>query len=129
MTEYPSERSEMSAITEASGLVQTLAEPRPVSDSVKAAIGRAARRLGWAYSRTKDIWYRDARITIKADEIDQLRAAAARHELDIAVAHVVALRQSLAATDPALHRQVIASLDSALLSLGAPLGSLDIQSD
>lgn len=44
--------------------------------SEKARIGRAATRLRWAYSRTKDLWYADPRCAVRGDELDQARARA-----------------------------------------------------
>lgn len=78
MSEFSSERSEMSSVAEASLLVRKVAEPRPVGDKVKSAIRRAAQRLGWPFSRTKDIWYEDAR-RIDAHEMDALRGLAERY--------------------------------------------------
>ncbi len=118
----------MSALSEASNLVQRVAGPREVSDSIKKAIGRAAERLGFGYSRTKDIWYLDAR-TIHAHEMDRLRAEAARVEIEAAIAAVLALRQGLAKTDPVLHGQAIDALDSALCSLGAPVGAVGLREE
>lgn len=37
--------------------------------NVKDRIRAASRMLGWSYSRTKDAWYADPRISISADEI------------------------------------------------------------
>lgn len=66
--DFPSDR-------EAADLVRRVAEPRLVDDSVKGAIRRAARKLGWSFSRTRHVWYRTA--AVRAGEIDQLRATAA----------------------------------------------------
>lgn len=77
-SEILSERSEMSSVAEASTLIRRAAEPRPVGDSVKAAIRRAARRIGLSFTRAKDIWYGDAR-RIDAHEMDALRNLAARY--------------------------------------------------
>ena len=73
-----SERSEMSSVTEALTLIRRAAEPRPVGDSVKAAIRRAAYRLGLSFARCKAIWYGEAR-RIEAHEMDALRNLAARY--------------------------------------------------
>jgi hypothetical protein len=43
-----------------------------VSDRIRVA----ARRLGWGYSRTRDAWYADPRITISADEMREIENAA-----------------------------------------------------
>jgi hypothetical protein len=118
MSDFPLEQSEMSSVAEASKLVRRVAEPRSVGDSVKAAIARAARRIGFHHSRTKDIWYAHAR-RIDAYEMDRLREEAGRVEARIAVAHLLGLRNSLAATDPNFHRPQIAALDDALRALGS----------
>lgn len=65
-----SECSEISS--EAAVLVRQWAGPRQPSDSVKTLIRRAARRLGFSYSRTKAIWYGEARAVL-AGEMDALR--------------------------------------------------------
>jgi len=68
--------SAMSALAESQSLIRRVAEPCPAGDSVKAAIGRAARRLRWSYTRARAFWYADDRIKVSADEINQLRTAA-----------------------------------------------------
>ena len=78
MSENRSEKSEMSSVAEASVLIRKVAEPRPIGDSVKAAIRRAAKALGFNFSRAKDIWYEDAR-RIDAHEMDALRGLAERY--------------------------------------------------
>lgn len=118
MSDFPLEQSEMSSVVEASELVRRVAEPRAVGDSVKAAIVRAARRLGFPHSRTKDLWYAHAR-RIDADEMDRLREEAGRVEARIAVAHLLGLRNSLTAADPDFHRPQIVALDDALRALGS----------
>src|SRR5579859_3248573 len=81
-----------SPIDEARNLVQRCAEPRPVGDSVKAAIIRASRRLGFSFSRTKDIWYSAAR-RIDAAEMDQLRRTADKIAMEQAIAGIQAARR------------------------------------
>lgn len=60
-------------VVEASIRVRTVCEPRPPNENDKACIARAADRLGWPYSRVREIWYRNAR-SIKAWEMDALRS-------------------------------------------------------
>lgn len=122
----------MSALAEASALVRDVAEPRPVGDSVKAAIVRAARRLGFTFTRTKDIWYGDAR-RIDSGEMDALRRAKAerrqseaRGEARAAVGRLLALREMLARRDPHFHREDIAALERALRAMGSDVGSRDV---
>lgn len=128
VSEIPSEKTEMSSVNEASLLVRNVAEPRLVGDSVKAAITRAARRLGFSITRTKDIWYGDAR-RIDADEMDRLRTEAARAEADELKQRLLALYRSLAATDPNFHRVTLGALGRALRDMGCPLGAVDFRED
>lgn len=51
-----------------------LAEPRPVGDHIKVAIGRAARVAGIPYPRAFNIWYGRAR-RIDAHEAEQIQQA------------------------------------------------------
>lgn len=94
MSHYPCERQHMTC--EASTLtlrrwVREAAEPAAPGESVKAAINRAARRLGLGYARARDHWYGRAR-SVPADEFravearlpEILRERAARLEHDLA---------------------------------------------
>ena len=104
--------SHASSIDEAQILVRRCAEPRPGADQVKAAIRRASRRLEIPFSRTRDIWYGDAR-RIDAEEMDRLRRGAEKAELAQAVAAIEFLKNKAVA--PASH-QVITNLHAALLA-------------
>jgi uncharacterized protein YPO0396 len=92
----------MSALCEAQTLVRRLAEPCTAGDSVKAQIGRAARRAGFGFNRVRSLWYADERASVSAAEMDKLRrAAGARgkadvHRDDLAI-RVEALEQQLRA--------------------------------
>lgn len=77
MSEFHTEAKRMSCVEEASTLLRRTAEPRPIGDSVKAAIRRAARRVGLSFGRAEDIWYRQARL-VRAEEMDAIRKAAAQ---------------------------------------------------
>jgi hypothetical protein len=61
---------------EAAKLVRLVAEPRGMGDTITRCIERAARRLGWSYRRTEDIWRQEAR-RIEAFELDLAYAATA----------------------------------------------------
>jgi hypothetical protein len=128
MSEDRSELSEMSSVSEARLLVHRVAEPREVGDSVKAAIVRAARRLGFSHSRTRDLWYGGAR-RIDSEEMDKLRDIAAKRDADQARANVLAMRNGLAATDAEFHRPTIDALDIALRNLGCEVGPLGFRED
>ena len=103
------------SIDEARTLVRRCAEPRPANDSVKAAIRRASQRLEIPFSRTRDIWYGDAR-RIDAHEMDQLRREAEKVELAQAVAAIEFLKEKLLASPSSASQQMITSLDAALLA-------------
>lgn len=59
---------------------QTFFESWPASDageSLKAVLRRLSRRLdSWSENRIRDVWHRDPRVKIRADEVSQLRALA-----------------------------------------------------
>lgn len=105
-----------SEISDAMRIVHFAAEPRPPADSAKAAIRRACQRLGWTYTRTRDVWYGDAR-RITVAEMDQLRAleqerdhAANRAEQRRHLQQLHALRAKLQFNDPDFHAADIAAI-------------------
>jgi hypothetical protein len=104
-----------SSIDEAQILVRRCAEPRPAGDQVKAAIRRASQRLEIPFSRTRDIWYGDAR-RIDSEEMDQLRREAEKAELAQAVAAIEFLRNKVLASPSSASHQTITSLHAALLA-------------
>jgi hypothetical protein len=109
--------SHASSIDEAQTLVRRCAEPRPPGDQVKAAIRRASRRLGLPFTRTRDIWYGDAR-RIDAEEMDRLRQSAENAEFAQAVAGIEVLRNRMLESNLPASRQVFAALTAALSALG-----------
>jgi hypothetical protein len=106
-----------SSIEEAQALIRQCAEPRPAGDRVKAAVRRASRRLDLPFSRTRDIWYGDAR-RIDAREMDRLRQAATQAVFTNAIASIETLRSRMLASRSDDARQVIAGLNAALCALG-----------
>ena len=87
------------AVEEMRGIVRAAAVPSRPGESVKAAIGRAARALALDWGRARSLWYGDARVAVRADEADrlrrlhqmrqtvrlaELRAEIAAHEADLA---------------------------------------------
>src|ERR1700722_13377331 len=107
-----------SSINEAQMLVRRCAEPRPAGDQVKAAIRRASQRLEIPFSRTRDIWYGDAR-RIDAEEMDRLRHGAEKAELAQAVAAIGFLRNKILASPSSASHQMISNLQAALLAFSA----------
>src|ERR1700726_3709012 len=100
------------SLDEAQTLVRRCAEPRPAGDQVKAAVRRASQQLGIPFSRTRDIWYADAR-RIDGEEMDRLRRGAEKSDLAKAVAAIEFLKSKAVA--PASH-QAITNLRAALLA-------------
>lgn len=66
--------SETAITSEMQAITRHAAEPWQPGDSVKAAIGRAARTLGIGYRRARSFWYGE-HVAVRACEADQMRAA------------------------------------------------------
>lgn len=69
MSEHRSENSEMSCVEFGSHTLREKVAPAGSAGSVKERIRLASRRLGWTFSRTKDVWYADPRVSLGADEL------------------------------------------------------------
>ncbi len=123
MSDSASEFSEMSSVSEASVLLRRVAGPREAGDSVKTLIRRAARRLGWEFSRTRGLWYAAAR-RIDSEEMDRLRSEASRAEAQALQQRISSLHARLAATDAEFHRDTIDALERALRAMGRDMGAV-----
>jgi hypothetical protein len=113
-----------SEISDAMRLVRLAAEPQQIGDSKKAQIGRAARTLGWSYTRARDIWYGCAR-RIEVNEMDALRELEQRSnaaELDGErwknLEQIAMLKARLEMRDRDFHAHDIAALQWMLDQLG-----------
>ena len=111
----------MSASLEAQSLVRRIAEPCPAGDSVKAAIGRAARRLRLNYARARAFWYADDRIKVTGDELNQLRAVAKQHtagaDTHDLMARLEYIEERLRQIDPDFHGPQLDTLRRAVRAL------------
>ncbi|MDE2104330.1 MAG: hypothetical protein KGL39_44240 [Patescibacteria group bacterium] len=76
MSEFEAEKSEMSCVEFASFSLRERIAPPNSAQSVKERIRLASRRLGWSFSRAKDVWYADPRVAIGADEMRAIEEAA-----------------------------------------------------
>ena len=124
---FPSEAvNNSSPMSEAALLLRRITNS--LDRNTKARIGAAARRLGWGYSRTREVWYQNAR-RIDAQEMDCLRREAARAEIESGVFNLLELRSALTAFDPQFHSAALASLDDALRALGGDVGSVELRQD
>jgi hypothetical protein len=119
-------REPMSSVAEASFLLRRVAEPRPVGDTVKTAIIRAARRVSrymlqpMAPGRAEDIWRREAR-AIRVEEMDAIRKAAAADREVQEAKHVladidarIARLEALLVSDADFHGEQVAQARKAL---------------
>lgn len=117
----------MSSVAEASTLLRKLVADEPTGTKIKGLIDAAAKKVGWKFSRTKDVWYRDAR-RIDAHEMDRLRDVLAKREADALRQQLAGLRTKLAATDPQLHRPTIDALECALRQMGGSVDAVGFRS-
>ncbi len=74
-------------MTTYSDALRELAEPRPVGDTIGAAIRRACRAVGLPPSRTFNIWYQRAR-RIEAHEAEAITEAL-RQKLELETSNVI----------------------------------------
>lgn len=118
MSEKASEKSEMSTVEFCQRALREEIAPPSVGAKLER-IRHASRILGWSYSRTKDAWYADPRISIKPEELFRVEAVSgllyhARQEMrknDDAIERATAL---LGGEDTHLVRSIVAAVRSAL---------------
>lgn len=117
MSEKVSEKSEMGTTTFCQRAMREEIAP-PSYGNASTRIRKASRDLGWSYTRTKDVWYADERISIKPAELFRIEAVSglvyAREELrknDIAIERANAL---LGGEDTRLFRTFVAAFREAL---------------
>ncbi|GEM_PF-2612595 len=77
MGEFRSEDSKLSSLVEMQSLVHQTADFTAASGNWKDRVQAAARALGFGWSRTKDLYYQDAR-RIAAEEMDHAREVVQR---------------------------------------------------
>src|SRR5688572_28138793 len=108
-----SEFSKMSGVELASEIIQKRIAPVGLCQSVAERIRHASRKLGWTYSRTKEIWYRNARAIqyeemLKAKEVAGLSDA--RQELKEVDALIASANDLLDRKNPHMRRAVFAGM-------------------
>jgi hypothetical protein len=63
------------SLDDAADLLREIAGERRPDESLKGVFRRLNRKLsGWSDNRIRDIWRRDGRVRVRAEEVDQLRA-------------------------------------------------------
>lgn len=117
MSEKTSEKSEMSTVEFCQRALREEIAP-PSVGSVLSRIRHASRRLGWSYSRTKDAWYADSRISIKPEELFRVEAVSgltyARQEMRKHEAAIERATALLGSEDTHLLRTVVAAVFQAI---------------
>lgn len=111
------EKSDMSTVEFCQSALRERIAP-PSIGSVKQRLVYAARKTGWSYTRVRDLWYADPRISIKAEQLFHIEALSgleyARQELrknDAAIERATAL---LGGEDTHLIRTLVAAVFSAI---------------
>ena len=115
MSEKSSE-AKMSEVTWASEMLQDRIAPVGSAKLVETRIRNAARRLRWAFSRTRDVWYGDQRVSLKPREIRQIEEIAGvrygRQEVRNVDALIAKADALLMGSDPDFMRAFVAALRS-----------------
>lgn len=130
MFKKASEHSEMSDVAQASLLIREVVSVGSGA-TILDRINKTARKLGWPYSRTRDVWYEQAR-RIDAAEMDQLRSARRARQLEEArkahaelTALISGMEESLSRVDQDFHRNQIDALRHSRGETAATLGGVD----
>lgn len=109
----------------ASRTLKTEIAPSGAASSTKERIRLASRRLGWTFSRTKDVWYSDPRVKISADEMSQLETVsgvtyAARTELRTTEQLIARAEALLDGPDADFHRPMVSAMVAFIRALSGP---------
>lgn len=112
------EKSEMSSTVEFCQYALRERIAPPSIGSVKSRILYAARKTGWGYNRTRDIWYADARVSIKAEQLIHIEALTgleyARQEMRKNEQAIERANALLAGEDARFIRTMVTALREAL---------------
>jgi hypothetical protein len=76
MSEKQSEKSEMSELVFASEMMRTRIAPPGSAASKGERVRAAARALRWKFSRARDVWYADERVSIHPSELRKIEELA-----------------------------------------------------
>jgi hypothetical protein len=121
-------------LNEASSLLRQVAGNRRADESKKAVLRRVGREVkDWTASRIKDVWYRDPRVRIRANEVEYLRALVDQRqakkadvdELDALRARIARLERLLEATDPPIGSPVLPAARQQFSEMGRAHSHLD----
>lgn len=70
--EISSEKSEMSELVFASRMMREVISPPGAAASKSERIRNAALALRWKFSRARDVWYADERVSLKPSELRRI---------------------------------------------------------
>lgn len=120
------------SLDEASELLRKAAGNRLAGESMKAVFRRVGRQLkGWSDSRIRDVWYRDKRVRIRAEEVEQLKSIAAPSgietgdELAELRNRISRLERLLEVADAPFHSETLAALRHQRGQMGGKPGPVD----
>jgi hypothetical protein len=108
------DKTEMSTLVFAQNTLKNDIAPLGSAENVKARIRLAARRLGWSFTRTKDVWYADPRVSIAGEElraIEQVSGVTYGRSEARSVDDLIARAEALLdGNDADFHRPFVAAL-------------------
>lgn len=125
MSEKASEKSEMSGeLVWASSTLQNCVAPPGAAAGKMERISLAARKLRWAFSRTKDVWYGDERVSLKPREIRKIEEVSGvkfgRNEV-AEIDHIIARADALLeGADADFYRPHVAALRAFFRAVARP---------
>jgi hypothetical protein len=124
LSEIPEEKSEMSELAFASEMMREKIAPPSLSSSISARILAAARALRWKYSRAKDVWYADERVSIKPRELRKIEELSGvqygKAEADSVALLISRADALLESQDPDFHGPFVAALRALVGALDRP---------
>ena len=125
-SEIPSESMSSYLLNEAANLLRMVAGDRRADESKKAVLRRIGRDIKkWKPSRIKDVWYRDPRVRIRADEVEYLRALVdQRTEPKADVDELATLRTRIARLESIIEATAPSLAGSRLPAPGQQLGEV-----
>lgn len=113
MSEKASGKNNMSTVELASEIIKSRIAPVGICQSVAERIRHASRKLGWSYSRTRDVWYANAR-TVHYHEMKRAEEVAGlangKQELKEIDTLIERAENLLSTNDPHLRRAVFAGM-------------------
>lgn len=127
MSEKQLGKNRMSTATFAQRTLRDVIAPPGAGVNIQDRVRVAARKLGWSFTRTKDVWYADPRVSIDGDELVKIEEVSG---ISYGRAEVRSINQLIAQADALLegadedfHRPFVAAIRaffSALDRAGTP---------